>query len=316
MCIFRQWLFTPDGRLRAPWRLLVVGVAFVVVNVAVTLAVLAAGLPVDPTRTEGPGLAAALGVLVLDGLVAALLVLAAARVVDRRVLPDVGWRLDGRTGSDLAAGLAIGLGLVGAAYAAGVALGVYDPAVDPAAPPGYPFAVWLAVLTAAMVVVAVYEELLLRGYVLTNLAEGLTAFLGRRASVAAALVVSSLGFGLLHGANPAASPRSLATVTLAGLLLGLAYVYTGSLSFPVGLHVTWNLSGVLLGLPVSGLEIPIRLVRTEVTGDPAIHGGGFGIEGGLLGLGATVLGCLAVVGYARLTGRTFRTEIATPALRS
>jgi len=316
MCIFRQWLFTPDGRLRAPWRLLVVGVAFVVVNVAVTLAVLAAGLPVDPTRTEGPGLAAALGVLVLDGLVAALLVLAAARVVDRRVLPDVGWRLDGRTGSDLAAGLAIGLGLVGAAYAAGVALGVYDPAVDPAAPPGYPFAVWLAVLTAAMVVVAVYEELLLRGYVLTNLAEGLTAFLGRRASVAAALVVSSLGFGLLHGANPAASPRSLATVTLAGLLLGLAYVYTGSLSFPVGLHVTWNLSGVLLGLPVSGLEIPVRLVRTEVTGDPAVHGGGFGIEGGLLGLGATVLGCLAVVGYARLTGRTFRTEIATPALRS
>ena len=314
--IIRSWLWTEAGRLRTPWRLLVFGFLLLVVSLAVGGAALAAGYATDPADAGGVDLAVALCFLTVNGVLTALLTLLSGRYLDRRLLGDLGLRGGTRPRLDLLSGAGLGVVLVCGAYAVGAALGVYEGSVDPSGPPEYPLAFWLALLVVNMVVVGVYEELLLRGYVLTNFAEGLAALLGHRASVAAALVVSSLGFGLLHGANPAASGRSLVTVTLAGLLLGLAYVYTGSLSFPVGLHVTWNLSGVLLGLPVSGLEIPVRLVRTEVTGDPAVHGGGFGIEGGLLGLGATVLGCLAVVGYARLTGRTFRTEIATPALRS
>ena len=91
-----QWLRTPPGRLRAPWRLLAVGVAFLLVTGGVTVAALAAGLAIDPTRASGPGVAAALGVLVANGVAATLLVLAAARYLDRRVLADVGWRLDAR----------------------------------------------------------------------------------------------------------------------------------------------------------------------------------------------------------------------------
>jgi len=311
----RSWLLTPTGRPRAPWRLLALVVAAIVANVAVGVVAIAAGLALDPTGATGPGLAAALGVVVGNGVVLTAVALLAARYLDRRTLGDLGCRLDGRWRADLAAGGAIGAWLVGTGYVAGLAAGVYDPTVAPGAPSGYPLAGWLAVLAAAMVAVGVYEEVLLRGYVLTNLAEGLTAFFGGRAAVGGAVGVSSLAFGLLHGVNPSATALSLATITLAGFMLGLGYVCTGSLGLPVGIHVTWNLSQVLLGLPVSGFDVPVRLVETDVTGDALLHGGAFGPEGGLLGLAATLAGCLAVVAYARLTGRGFRREIAAPALR-
>jgi membrane protease YdiL (CAAX protease family) len=310
----RQRLRTPTGRLRAPWRLIAVGIAFLLVSLAVTLAAIAAGVRVDPTRTTGTG-AAALGVLLANGAAVTLLVLAAARFLDRRRLADIGWRLDGHTATDLAAGVSVGVGLVAAAYAAGIALGVYDPALDPAAPGGAPVAGWLAVVAATMVAVGVYEELLLRGYVLTNLAEGCTAVLRPRVAVAVAVALSSVAFGLLHGLNPAASRLSLATITLAGVMLGLGYVGTRSLAFPVGLHIAWNLTQVLLGLPVSGLDVPVRLVRTSVTGDALLHGGAFGPEGGLLGLGMTAAGCLVTAGYVWLRGRDLE-PIAAPALRT
>ena len=312
----RSWLLTPTGRPRAPWRLLVLVVAVLAANLAVFAAAVAAGVAPDPTGATGPGLAAALGVLVANGVAVTAVALLAARYLDRRTPADLGCRLDGRWWTDLAAGGVLGVALVGVGYAAGVAAGVYDPTLAPAGPSGYSLGAWLALVAATMVAVGVYEEVLLRGYVLTNLAEGLTAFLGGGAAVAGALGVSSLAFGLLHGLNPSSNGLSIATITLAGLMLGLGYVCTGSLGLPVGLHVTWNLSHVLLGLPVSGLVVPVRLVETDVTGDALVHGGSFGPEGGLLGLGATLLGCLAVVAYARLTGRGFRREIAAPALRN
>lgn len=311
----RSWLRTPTGRLRAPWRLLAVGVAFLLVTLVLGVAALAAGVPIDPGRASGPALAGALAVLVANGVATVALVFAAARYLDRRVPADLGWRLDARWWTDLAAGGAVGLALVGGAYAVGVAAGVYDPRIAPAAPTGYALIVWLAILAAAMVAVGVYEELLLRGYVLTNLAEGFTAFLDGRAAVAAALGVSSAAFGLLHGLNPSAGRLSLVTITLAGVMLGLGYVGTRSLAFPIGLHVAWNLAQVLVGLPVSGLDVPVRLVGTTVSGDALLHGGAFGPEGGLLGLGMALAGCLSAVAYPRLTGRGFDADIAVPALR-
>lgn len=312
----RRWLRTHEGRLRAPWRLLVAAIAFLVVSLGVTVAAIAAGLPVDPMRASGPALAAALAVLVANGVAIAALVLVAARYLDHRVLADVGWRLEAGEATDLAAGLAVGAGLVGAAYAVGVALGVYTPDVAPAAPPGYPLVAWVALLAVTMVVVGVYEELLLRGYVLTNLAEGCTAVVGARGAVAAAVGVSSVAFGLLHGLNPSASRLSLLTITLAGVMLAVGYVGTGSLSFPIGVHVAWNLTQVLLGLPVSGLDVPVRLVGTTVSGDPLVHGGAFGPEGGLLGLGMTATGCLVAAGYGWVRGRAGWSDIAVPALRN
>lgn len=306
-------LRTDRGRLRLPWRLLLFGVLFLLVDTAVTLAFLLAGLEVlDPEGATGADLALILARFVASGVAISALTLAAARHLDRRTVADLGVAFDARWWRDLAAGGALGVGLIGGAYIAGLVLGVYEATVAPTAPPGLPLAVWLALVVLTMVAVGVYEELVVRGYLLTNLAEGLAAVVPERWAVVAALLASSLGFGLLHGINPGATTLSLGTITLAGVLLGLGYVCTGRLALPTGVHVTWNLSHVLLGLPVSGLAVDVSLVQTERSGPVAVHGGAFGPEGGLLGLAATAIGCLAVVGYARLAGRGVQRRIAVP----
>lgn len=303
-------LRSPTGRLRTPWRLLLAALLFVAVEVVVAVAFAAVGIAPTPDAADGPGLAALLVALTASGAAVTAAVLLAGRYLDRRVVADLGLGIDGGWWRDLVAGAALGVALVGTAYLAGVGLGVYRVAVDPAAPAGLPLFAWLALVAAAMVAVGVSEELLLRGYLLSNLAEGFSALVGRRAAVAAALAVSSLAFGLLHGSNPAANPLGLVTVTLAGVVFGLGFVATGRLALPVGLHVTWNLTSILLGVPVSGLEVGVRLLETETAGPALVHGGAFGPEGGLLGVGATLLGCLAVVGYARLTGRELGEGVA------
>lgn len=315
MTDLRSLLRAPTGRLRTPWRLLVAGVLLVVVGLAVAVAFVAAGVPVDPGAAEGPGLAVVLLALTLDGVAVAGAVLLAARYLDHRLIADLGLSVDAAWWRDLGVGAALGVGLVGGAYAVGLALGVYEAALDPAGPAGYPLVVWLALVALTMVTVGVYEELLLRGYLLTNLAEGFTAFLDRRAAVLAALAVSSAAFGLLHGSNPSASTLGIATITLAGVLLGLGYAATGQIALPIGLHVTWNLTHVLLGVPVSGLRLGVRLVETETAGAELLHGGSFGPEGGLLGLAATLVGCVVVVAYGRRTGRGFEPSVAVPSLR-
>ena len=308
-------LRTPAGRLRTPLRLLVAVVFFLAASVGATVAAAAAGVALDPEGTAGPGLAGVLAALVLNGAVLSAAVVVAARYLDRRRLADVGLSVDAGWWLDLGAGAALGVGLVGGAFLVGLAVGAYEAAVAPGAPGGAPVVAWVALVAAAMAAVAAYEELLLRGYLLTTLAAGVTAAVGRTGAVVAALFVSSVAFGLLHGVNPAATTLGLLTITLAGGLLGLGYVYTGRLALPVGLHATWNLTHVLLGLPVSGVELGVRLVATEPRGAEVVHGGAFGPEGGVLGLSATLVGAVAVVGYARLTGRGFRTAVAVPALR-
>lgn len=308
-------LRTDTGRLRTPWRLLVAGILFLSVNVVLTVGFLAAGVAVDPREAMGAELAGVFVVVIGNGIAISLATVVAARRLDRRLLSDIGVSVTGLWWRDLAVGLAVGAALVVGAYLVGIAVGVYDPTVDPSGPAGHSLPVWLGLLTAAMVAIGVYEELLLRGYVLTNVAEGLTAFVGLRAAVVGALALSSAGFGLLHGANPNATALGVLTITLAGVFLGLGYVYTGSLAFPIGAHITWNLTHVLVGVPVSGLDFGIRLLHTDVSGPRLIHGGGFGPEGGLLGVGMTVVGCLLAVGYGRWTGRGLDKEIAVPSLR-
>jgi membrane protease YdiL (CAAX protease family) len=303
---------TPTGRLRMPLRLLVAAVFFTAVSTVTFVAFDAAGVSVDPENSAGPGLAGVLVALTFNGVVLSVAVAVAARYLDSRRLKEVGLSLDGEWWRDLAVGAGLGVALVGGAYAVGVGVGAYEATFDPGGPGGRSLATWVALVAATMVAVAVYEELLLRGYLLTNLAEGFTALADRGVAVGAALTVSSLAFGLLHGVNPAATTLGLLTITLAGGLLGLGYVCTGRLALPVGLHATWNLTHVLLGLPVSGLELGVRLVATEPRGAEVVHGGAFGPEGGVLGLAATLVGAAAVVGYARLTGRGFRTDVAAP----
>ncbi|MEO5681318.1 MAG: CPBP family intramembrane glutamic endopeptidase [Chitinophagaceae bacterium] len=125
-----------------------------------------------------------------------------------------------------------------------------------------------------MLIVAFYEEIVFRGYILNNL---LTSF-----SKWPALVIAAFIFALAHLANPNFSVLAAINILLAGILLGLNYIYTRNLWFSIMLHFTWNfLQGPVLGYDVSGMHLQ-SLLQHEVSGNTLLTGGKFGFEGSLI----------------------------------
>lgn len=308
-----SYVRTPTGRLRSPWRLLLATVFFFVVSLAGSFAFFALD-----AQFFGFGEAVSIvGYGIASGLAVALGVAVAARGLDRRPLYEFGLTLDGEWWRDLAVGLALGGGLLAALYLAGVASGVYRPRFAPAAPDGFTVVGGFAIVAAFMCLVGFYEELLFRGYVLTNVAEGLTAAFDARTAVFGAVAISSLSFAAVHGANPNMNLLGVATIAVAGVALGLGYVLTGRLALPVGFHITWNLAHFVFGLPVSGLDLGLRLFETTRLGPALLHGGAVGPEGGLLGVAAAIASCFAVLGYGLWVGDGIETAIAaSPTRRS
>ena len=126
------------------------------------------------------------------------------------------------------------------------------------------------------VLVALSEELLLRGYVLNNLMKSMHRM--------AALLVSSVFFSLLHIFNANFSWIGFCNIILAGILLGLPYIYTKSLWLPIALHFSWNFfQGIIFGFNVSG-HVTYSLLTQSRTADNIWNGGKFGFEGSALSL--------------------------------
>lgn len=136
---------------------------------------------------------------------------------------------------------------------------------------------------AAAAMAAVVEELLFRG-VLFRIVERATGTL-------IALVVSALLFGLAHLANPDATIVSVVAIAIeAGLLLGIAYVASRNLWFPIGIHFAWNFTqGGIFGVSSSG-PTQHGLLSMEFSGSNLMTGGSFGAESSVI----SILLCLAV----------------------
>lgn len=146
-----------------------------------------------------------------------------------------------------------------------------------------------------MASIAVMEETSMRGYVLRTLKSGYGSV--------AALVVSSVLFGLFHSANPGTSFSSFLGTTAAGLVLGYAYLATKRLWLPLGFHFAWNFSlGPIFGFPVSGLNLP-GWIDQNLVGGSIWTGGKFGPEAGLTGLLAMVVAAGVICAFARTAYR-------------
>ena len=135
----------------------------------------------------------------------------------------------------------------------------------------------LMVLLAAALIPGILEEILFRGI----LFRWIEAFGGSWA----ALVVTSILFGLAHILNPAATWfSSFAIAVEAGVLLGGAYMLTRSLWMPIGLHAAWNFTqGFIFDVPVSGLDQQ-GLVEARLSGPELLSGGAFGLEASVIAL--------------------------------
>src|SRR5450631_1151110 len=117
-------------------------------------------------------------------------------------------------------------------------------------------------------VVAFYEELIFRGYILNNLMESFPKWL--------ALGISAILFMVFHWTTLGFFP--LVNSLILGLILGLNYIYTRNLWFSICFHIGWKfMVGPVLGF--SGDESFQTLLQTELNGDEKITGGTNGLEG-------------------------------------
>jgi uncharacterized protein len=132
---------------------------------------------------------------------------------------------------------------------------------------------WLAYLFLFLIV-AFNEEILIRGYVLTNLMDSMNKYW--------ALVASAMIFMLMHLSNDNLSLIPLVNLFLAGIMLGIYTIHKGNLWFPIGMHFSWNFfQGPVLGFGVSGLKVD-SVMSQEFNGSTLMTGGDFGFEGSLL----------------------------------
>lgn len=313
-----------EGRLRAFWRLLFQFVLYILgTSVLGSLAlvgfILAGGMQFGEEAigsiVSAPAFLAAGAVASLAAVL--LSVWIAGQFFDRRPFSGLGLRGGRDWWLDLSFGLFLGALLMTAIFLVELAAGWVKITGTFQTPDGGAF--FPAILAPAVLFLCVgfYEELLSRGYQLTNMAEGLNhPDLGPKGAVVLAWVISSSLFGLLHLANPNATLVSTVNIAFAGLLLGAGYVLTGRLGIPVGLHITWNFfQGNVFGFPVSGMDdTGATFISIEQGGPPLFTGGVFGPEAGLLDIVATVVGILLILLWVRArSGKaTLQISIAEP----
>ena len=142
-------------------------------------------------------------------------------------------------------------------------------------------------------IISLTEEIMCRGYILTNL-------LQTRMHPFLALLISSLIFAMLHLLNPNMNPLSFVNLVLAGVMLGIVYLYTHNLWFPISLHLFWNwIQGPILGYEVSGTTIFSSLVDLSYPSYTMWNGGMFGFEGSVICTILMVAYILSVILYFR-----------------
>lgn len=293
-----------ERRLRAGWRLLLQAA------LAVALAVLPIVLIAEPL-TIAHKAGAFLPLLnkvaydrvvniIIGPLLTAMLVLSvwlAARYLDRRPsLADFGVRFDAQWWRLLAAGFFLGALLMTLVFAVErtshslVVVGMWRSVV--------PLSLAFGFTITKVICVGIYEELITRGYQLTNLRESIGA--------PAAVIVTSAIFALLHLTTEHSSALSVIGLFVNGILFAVAALETGRLSFPIGLHIAWNLfEGSVFGFPVSGDKEGASVLAIQQLGLPLVTGGDYGPEGGLIGIAASLAG-IALIRLFRRRSRVRR----------
>ena len=326
------FLWNPETRrLRLPWRLLTWLVVLVLLGVLTTTAVgVLSNRSIEslltlltPGRPSDQSIIAARNLLFVSSQLIVIVgsVYVAGRVVDRRWFRDFGFHLTRSWWIDLGFGLALGAVLMTAIFLVELAAGwvtVRD--LFFIARPDFAFWPWFLWAFITFVTVGVYEELLFRGYLITNFAEGFTWFrqISGVTAVGLATLVTSVFFGVAHAGNPNATLVSVVGIVIAALMLAAGYVLTGELAIPIGLHTTWNFfQGTVYGFPVSGTNGGVSLIATEQSGPQLLTGGAFGPEAGFLGIVASVVGLGLTVLWVqwREGDIMFAPSLTTPELR-
>lgn len=202
------------------------------------------------------------------GFIATVLIIYLFRkFIDKKSIESIGFSLKNRL-ADILAGFLIALIIIGGGSLILSVLNYTDfsfKGIDAGS---------LLLSLLIFIIVALNEEIFMRGYILNNLMSSMNKYL--------ALIISAVIFSLMHAFNSGASLLPLINLVLAGIILGATYIFTQNLWFPISLHLFWNyFQGPVFGYSVSGQRTD-SVFKTDLLGSTAINGGKFGFEGSIV----------------------------------
>lgn len=138
-----------------------------------------------------------------------------------------------------------------------------------------------AFLLFVLLFAAFGEEMLFHGYAFQLLIRRLGAF--------ATILPAAVLFGLAHMGNENSSWRGIGNTMLFGVLFGYAYLRTGALWLPIGLHFGWNVVLPLFGANLSGFTMGVTGYELRWKTSQLVSGGAYGPEGSVLTTGVVLL---------------------------
>lgn len=209
-----------------------------------------------------------LGLASIPLLFAIIAIVLLWKIVDRKPLSSLGFSLKEK-GKDI--GFAILFAFLIMASTFGILIITGQIQVVAFSFKGWTLLYFIIVLTFY----AALEEIPLRGYLQRNLMESMHPMW--------TVVALSMLFGMMHVLNQHINLIGLANCMLIGALVGLYYINTKNLWFPIIFHLFWNyFQGIIFGSAISGKDFGYSLISIEATGYKLLTGGKFGFEGSLV----------------------------------
>lgn len=283
----RRWLRSAsDGRLRAGWRI----ATFLLVFYVIALPLLFGLRSLLEFSKSSPI------VIVIIAVAATIAVYVTRRWIDKKSFVSLGMQWRASSVADLLFGFLLSGIMAGAVFFAMVIFG-YINNIEVAA-----FG-WLAASMVVgslliMMLVGYWEELVFRGYILQNMAEGM--------GLKAAIISSCLLYGLVHSANPNATVLSTAIIVLFGYLRIYGYLGTGQLWLSIGMHTGWNFfQATVFGFAASGHAEQQTLITHNPRAADWLSGGDFGPEASIVTVPVVLFALLVMrVWFARRDANT------------
>ena len=150
---------------------------------------------------------------------------------------------------------------------------------------------FLLMFVTFCILVAWWEELVFRGYLLQNMISGM----GKTWAV----LISCVLYGVVHATNPNAGIISSSIIVLFGFMRLYGYLRTSQLWLSMGMHAGWNFfQGPVFGFAASGYETETILVH-KLNGPDWLTGGKFGPEGSVFTVIIVLIAILSMYWWTR-----------------
>ena len=279
-----------SGLLRSGWRLASFAILFMAFNAILMFGVrsILGGLPAAGTLW-----------FLLLGLAATLAVYITTKYISQSSFTELGLRFDLSAVKDLFVGIGISAIIMALMFFLLLSLGYirYDGLswwTDKEHAIGVLSSTGLIAMLAVLfqfTIVAWWEELAFRGIILQYISTGLNLRWG--------VIISTLGFGLIHAGNPSATTLSTILIMLITIKLVYAYLKSGQLWLPIGLHLGWTFfQASILGFASSGHVSPSLMAQTPI-GPDWLSGGSFGAENSIFIIPLTLASLFAMHWWIR-----------------